>query len=60
MAAHQEEDRVQDSAADFQMHARLCSSIPEGIASQTSQYKDSKIKHLELTTDTTHLSEKVW
>ena len=27
------------------MHARMCPSILEGIVSQTSQYKDSKIKH---------------
>ena len=30
---------------DFQMHARMCPSIFEGIVSQTSQYKDSNIKH---------------
>ena len=35
------------------MHARMCPSILEGTVSQTSQYKDSKIKHLELITDTT-------
>ena len=38
----------------FQMHARMCPSIPEGTVSQTRQYKDSKIKHQELITDTTH------
>ena len=54
LAAHQEKDWVQDSAFDFQMHARMCPSILEGTVSQTSQYKDSKIKHQELITDTTH------
>ena len=33
LAAHQEKDRVQDSAFDFQMHARMCPSILEGIFS---------------------------
>ena len=27
------------------MHARMCPSILEGTVNQTSQYKDSKIKH---------------
>ena len=30
------------------MQARMCPSILEGTVSQTSQYKDSKIKHQEL------------
>ena len=33
-------------AFDFQMHDRMCPSELEGTVSQTSQYKDSKIKHL--------------
>ena len=37
--------RIEDSAFDFQMHARMCPSILERTVSQTSQYKDSKIKH---------------
>ena len=45
LAAHQEKDRVQDSAFDFQMHARMCPSILEGTVSQTSQYKNSQIEH---------------
>ena len=29
----------------LQMHAKKCPSILEGTVSQTSYYKDSKIKH---------------
>ena len=46
LAAHQEKDWVQDSALDFQ---NACKDVPlynlRELFSQTSQYKDSKIKH---------------
>ena len=42
LAAHQEKDWVQVSAFDFQMHARMCPSIPERTVSQTSHYIDFK------------------
>ena len=45
LAAHQEKNRVQDSAFDFHMNARMCSSIFEGTVCQLAQYEDSKIKH---------------
>ena len=45
LAALQEKDLVQDSAFDFQMHARMCPSIPQGTVSQTIQYKDSNTKN---------------
>ena len=41
------------------MHARMCPSILEGTVSQTSQCKDSKIKHKELIADTTQALTKL-
>ena len=58
LAANQENDWVQYSTIDL-LNAWKDVPLFTLNDSQTSQYKDSKIKHKELLTDTIHLSKKV-